>query len=80
MKPITLYVSESTYRAFKEAARDQDRTASSLIREAMEAYRRQWAPQTHGLDELPALSVGTVRRPLSPDDNLLEEMTDGTRA
>ncbi|MGJ3241457.1 MAG: ribbon-helix-helix protein, CopG family [Opitutales bacterium] len=77
MKPITLYVSEPTYRAFKEAARRQDRTASELIREAMEAYRQQWTTPTQGLEELSALSVGTVRRALGPDDDLLEEMGDG---
>lgn len=39
MKTITVNVSEPVYLDFQEYARQQDRTTSERIREAMEEYR-----------------------------------------
>ena len=76
MKTITIKVSEPVYRDFKEYARQHDRTASEIIREAMEDYRsRRIQPQT-SLTELRPLSVGRVLRPFTGEDDILEELTD----
>ena len=40
MKTITVNVSEPVYRDFQRFARERDRTASELIREAMEGLPR----------------------------------------
>ena len=67
------------YRAFQAQAKAQDRTASELIRQAMEDYWRQHLqPQTTLLGLRP-LSVGQVLRPLTRDDDLLGEMLDENR-
>lgn len=74
MKTITINVSEPVYRDFQEHARQHDRTASELIREAMEEFReRKMRPRT-SLRDLRPVSVGAVLRGMEPDDDLLAEM------
>lgn len=74
MKTITINVSEPTYLEFQDYAKRHDRTAAELIREAMEAYRQRWTERRGSVRELDPLDVGKVLRPLSPQDDLLEEM------
>jgi Arc/MetJ-type ribon-helix-helix transcriptional regulator len=74
MKTITVNVSEPVYREFQEYARRQDRTTAELIREAMEAYRQRWAARRGSLRDLRPLDLGAVRRPVTSEDDLLEEM------
>jgi hypothetical protein len=76
MKTITVNVSEPVYRDFVEYARRQDRTASELIREAMEAYRNSHIRPRPSLRDLRPLSLGKVRKPIGPGDDLLGEMLD----
>jgi predicted transcriptional regulator len=79
MKTITINVSDPVYRDFQEHARRVDRTASELIREAMELYRDQRiAWKGTATLEIPTASVGRVLKPLGPDDDLLAEMLEGT--
>ena len=76
MKPITINVSESTYREFKEYARRHDRKTAELIREAMELYREKKI-QDSGATSLRALrpeSLGKILQPMNSEDNLLDEM------
>ena len=75
MKAITVNVPNPVYQAFQEYARENDRTASELIREALEAYRQERMQPRQSLANLPPLSLGDVLRPLNADDDLLEEMT-----
>lgn len=78
MKTITINVSEPVYRDFQEHARRVDRTASELIRDAMELYRNQRIlPQRRSVLDLKPVSVGVVARPLGADDDLLGEMLGG---
>lgn len=77
MKTITVNVSEPVYSDFREHARRQDRPTSELIREAMALYRDQRIRPRGSLRNLAPLSLGEVLRPLSGDDDLLEEMLDG---
>jgi len=77
MKTITINVSETVYRDFQEQARKLDRTASELIREAMEMYWTERIRHRRSLRELQPLSLGKVKRPLTGADDLLSEMLDG---
>jgi len=74
MKTISLNVSEPVYAAFQEEARRRDRTASELIREAMETYVRQHLSARTSLRDLEPVSLGGLRKPMRWDDDLLEEM------
>lgn len=78
MKPITVNVSESTYREFKDYARRQDRKTAELIREAMELYREKKIRDSgaRSLRDLRPESLGKVLRPMSSEDDLLDEMID----
>jgi hypothetical protein len=78
MKPITINVSEPTYREFKEYAKRKDRNTSELIREAMELYLEQTIADsgTRSLRDLRPRSMGKVLRPLDTGDDLLGEMTN----
>ena len=74
MKTITINVSEPVYRDFQDYAKEHDRTASELIREAMEEYYVRRIKPRSSLSELTPLSLGAVLKPLSGDDDLLDEM------
>jgi hypothetical protein len=79
MKTITINVSEPIYREFQERARKYDRTASELIREAMEYYVRERLPKSPSVLDFPALDLGKMKKPLSRNDDLLAEMTRDVR-
>ncbi len=76
MKTITINVSEPVYRAYQDYAKAADRTASELIREAMELYRTTRMEPRPGLLDVEPVSLGRMLRPLGRDDDLLEEMLD----
>ena len=79
MKTITVNVSEPVYRDFQNYARRSDRTTAELIREAMEFYRDQKiAAKGTSLLDIPTVSVGKILKPLGLDDNLLEEILEGS--
>ena len=80
MKTITINVSEPVYRDFQRFARARDRTASELIREAMEEFRERRIARSTTLADLSPVSVGRVLKPMHVDDDLLEEMLDDDRA
>ena len=62
------------YDDFRRYATAQDRTASELIRDAMEEYRQRWMLRRTTLADLNPVSVGHVLKPLDEDDDLLGEM------
>lgn len=76
MKTITINVSEPVYREFQEYAKRKDRKTAELIREAMERYRDNiiGQSQARSLRDLQPLTAGRVLRPLSADDDLMDEM------
>ena len=76
MKTITTNVSEPVYRDFQCFAKARDRTASGLIRDAMEEFRERRILRSTTLADLNPVSVGRVLAPLHVDDDLLEEMLD----
>jgi predicted transcriptional regulator len=78
MKTITVNVSEPVYEEFQRAAKNLGRTTSELIREAMESYRRQQLRPPRDLRGFRPVSLGKVREPLVPEDDLLAEMTEPT--
>ena len=77
MKTITINVSEPVYAEYRRAARAMGRPTSELIREAMEAYRRNHLTPREDLGQFQPVSLGRVLRPLVPGDDLLAEMLDG---
>lgn len=79
MKTITINVSEPVYREFQKRARKVDRTASELIREAMEYYVRDRLRESRSVLEFPPFDLGKMKKPLSPKDDLLAEMTHDVR-
>jgi hypothetical protein len=79
MKTITINVSEPVYREFQERARTADRTASELIREAMEYYVRDRLRASRSVLEFAAFDLGKMKKPLGPKDDLLAEMTHDLR-
>lgn len=74
MKTITINVSEPVYEDFRRASRSQGRPTAELIREAMESYRRECLTPRVDLKSFRPRSVGKVIRPLSGEDDLLDEM------
>lgn len=74
MRTITINVSEPVYESFQEYAERHDRTTSELIREAMAVYCETRMQSRQSIRDLPPLSLGQVLQPLTPDDDLLEEM------
>lgn len=74
MKTITINVSEPVYRDFLRHAELTDRTASELIRQAMEEFRDRKLRRRGTLANLPSHSVGRIRRPSAKADELLDEM------
>ena len=61
MKAVTIHLEESVYSEFQTLARKSKRSASDLIREAMDLYRQKVKKNTHSLaDSLPAAAVGRV--------------------
>ncbi len=76
MKTITINVSEPVYSEFRRAARAMGRPTSELIREAMEAYRREHLMPRRDLTTWLPVSVGSVLQTLQPDEDLLDEMTE----
>ena len=74
MKTITVNVSEPVYLEYQAYARRHDRTTAELIREAMDAYRRQWSERGGSVRGLTPFDMGEVKRTLSEDDDLLDEM------
>lgn len=76
MKTITINVSEPVYEDFRRASKSLGRPTSELIREAMEDYRRHHLRPRTDLRGFRPRSVGRVLRPLTRDDDLLDEMLD----
>lgn len=74
MKTITINVSEPVYEDFRRASKALGRPTSELIREAMEAYRREQLRPRTDLRSFRPRSLGAVLRPLSSEDDLLDEM------
>jgi hypothetical protein len=74
MKQVTINVSEPVYRIFQEYARSQDRTASEIIREAMELYRVEKIENKNSLQDLYPVSVGKILQQPAGREDFLDEM------
>ena len=77
MKAVTLHLDESVYSEFQSLARKSKRTASDLIREAMQNYRDRCKKNTHSLAAAPPpASVGAVFKPFTTREDMLEDYFD----
>ena len=77
MKIITINLSEPVYRDFREYARQHDRTASEIIREAMEDFRSRKIHRPTSLKDIRPVSVGKVLQPFKGSEDMLEELSRG---
>lgn len=77
MKAVTIHLEESVYSEFQTLARKSKRSASELIREAMEMYRQKVKKTKHSLiDSPPPTSVGGVLQPWSDRSEMLDGFFD----
>lgn len=77
MKAVTIHLEESVYYEFQTLARKSKRSASELIREAMEMYRQKSKKNAHSLaDSPPPASVGGVLQPWSERSEMLDNFFD----
>lgn len=74
MKTITIHVSETTYRMFQESAKMSGKSASELIRDAMEEYNRVHLSLRGSIFDQQGADAGKVFHQLTDDDDLLGEM------
>lgn len=73
MKAVTIHLEESVYSEFQKLAQKSKRSASELIREAMELYRQKVKKNTHSLiDSPPAASVGAILEPWPNRSEMLD--------
>jgi len=75
MKAVTIVVDERIYRLFQRYGKRSGRSASELIREAMEEFGRARMMGATSLADWRPASAGSVLVPLGADDDLLEEMS-----
>jgi hypothetical protein len=80
MRTISLAVLESDYEAFKEAAKEQGRSAAQLIREAMTFFRQHRLQKREPLRALPVLSahrpIGNLPSRAELYDEVFEDRED----
>jgi hypothetical protein len=77
MKAVTIHLEETVYSEFQMLARKSKRSASELIREAMDLYRQKVKKNTCSLiDSPPAASIGSVLQPWSNRSEMLDNFFD----
>jgi hypothetical protein len=74
MKPISLNVSDSSYRKFQELAARQGLPVSELIRRAMDEYLDRHYRIRASIKDLPTFTSGGILRKWKEAD-LYDEMT-----
>ena len=79
MKTVTINVSEHVYREFQARARRTDRTASELIRQAMEEYLHNERGDSRSVLSFPPLDIGRMKKGLSAKDDPLAELSHEIR-
>jgi hypothetical protein len=79
MKTITVNVSEPVYRDYQNYARHTHRTASDLIREAMELFQTTHMKRSTSLRQRRPASVGGPIAAITAEDDILGEMLDDPR-
>ena len=76
MKTITINVSEPVYVDFQRFARENDRTTSELIREAMDQYRDKKIQRSSSIVQSQPAHVGDILKPWKCREDLLEGYFD----
>ncbi len=76
MKTISLNVSEPVYADFQRYAKEQDRTTSELVREAMENYRQAKIRPARTLRDLRPSSAGSILQPWKGREDLLDDLLE----
>jgi predicted CopG family antitoxin len=76
MKTITINVSEPVYVEFQRFAKENDRTTSELIREAMDQYRDRKIHGRSSIVQSEPAHVGNILKPWKSREDLLEGFFD----
>jgi hypothetical protein len=76
MKTITIHVPEETYRAYQQYAAKSGKSASELIRAAMDQYYTKHLSSSGSVFDSHPAHVGTISRTVEAGDDLLEEMLE----
>lgn len=76
MITITINVSEPVYVDFKRFAKENDRTTSELIREAMDQYRDKKIQRSSSIVQSQPAHVGNILKPWKSREDLLEGYFD----
>lgn len=79
MRTITVNVSDPVYRELAAYAKKTGRPTAEVIRAAMEEYHARNVARRTSLRERRPVSVGEPVRPLSSEDDLLDEMLHDSR-
>lgn len=74
MKTISVSVSEGDYEAFRQAAKESDRSIAQLIREAMARFRASELEARTALRDVPVLPGHRPLGPLPDRSELYDEI------
>ncbi len=60
-KPVTVYLQELKYLMFQQIAKDQNRKAAELVRDAMDEYLENHAGKKKSLESWQPVSLGGLK-------------------
>ena len=61
MKPVTVYLQEIKYLLFQEMAKNENKKAAELVRDAMDEYIQNHSAQKKSFDSWKPLSLGGLK-------------------
>ncbi len=65
MKPVTVYLQEIKYLLFQEMAKNENKKAAELVRDAMDEYIENHTSQAKSLDSWEPISLGGLKEQAS---------------
>ncbi|MBQ4496066.1 MAG: hypothetical protein II973_01025 [Spirochaetaceae bacterium] len=61
-KPVTIYFKELNYLIFQQMAKEQNRKAAELVRDAMDEYIQNHAKKKTSFDSWEPISLGGMKK------------------
>lgn len=65
MKPVTVYLQEIKYLLFQEMAKNENKKAAELVRDAMDEYIENHTSQAKSLESWKPISLGGLKEQAS---------------
>ena len=65
MKPVTVYLQEIKYLLFQEMAKNENKKAAELVRDAMDEYIENHTSQAKSLESWEPISLGGLKEQAS---------------